>query len=111
MKTNLVRTALATALALPSLAFFSNAASAGPADFVVYNMSNVPMVSLRVSSSHRSNWGRNLLGPSLNPGGSVRVNVNEPGCEHDIQATFANGNVVQRGNVNFCRIKRFNFNP
>jgi hypothetical protein len=110
MKTNFIRTALATAVAIPSLAFFSNTASAGQADFVVRNMTNEAIVRLQVSSSNRSDWGPDLLGSGrLNPGESATVRVNEPGCRHDIRATFSDGQVLQRGNVNFCNINTYTF--
>jgi hypothetical protein len=110
MKANFVRTAVATAMAIPSLAFFSNAASAGRADFVVRNMSDVPMVRLQVSSSNRSDWGRDLLRSStVDPGESVTVRVNEPGCIHDIRATFATGQVLEEGGVNLCEVDSYTF--
>jgi hypothetical protein len=110
MKTNLVRTALAAAMAIPTIGVFSSAASAGRADFVVRNMTEIPMVSLQVSSSHRSDWGADILGNgNIDPGDSAVVRVNEPGCIHDIRATFANGVVAEQGRLNLCETESYTF--
>lgn len=110
MKSRLLRTAIATAIAIPSLAFFSNAASADKADFVVHNNYNSPMVQLQISSSQQSDWGPDILdADTLDPGESTTVFVAEPGCLHDIRATFADGQVAEEGNVNFCEADSYIF--
>jgi hypothetical protein len=112
MKTSLVRTAIATALAVPSIALLANIASAGRQDFMIRNMTDFTIVRLYVSSSSSSEWEEDVLHSDvLKPGRSMKLRFGEDtqDCIHDIKAVFNDGDAVERRGVDLCSTNSFTF--
>ena len=79
---------------------------------VVNNTSEV-MTKFQASNIKHKNWEEDILGQdTLNPGSSVRVNINDgsSSCMFDLRATFEDGQTVVRNGVNVCKVGTWTIN-
>lgn len=78
----------------------------------IHNQTGWTMTSLFVSDPGRDDWRGDLLtrGP-LATGESVLINIDDGqgGCVYVLRAEFANGQALERADVNACRIADYYF--
>lgn len=80
-------------------------AASGDPTFRLNNRASVTMQELYVSSSNDNGWGPDRLGQNVLPGGRafvVRLPMGQ--CVNDIRAVFANGQALERRQVNTCAL-------
>lgn len=101
MLTSTLRLTLATlALAATTLS-----AQAQDRHLRIHNDTGLTLYKFQSTNSGAKNWGRDVMGSKvLANGGSMRLNFdNQYGyCEFDFKATFEDGTVLQKANVNVC---------
>ena len=71
----------------------------------IHNDTGLTLYKFQSTNSGAKNWGRDVMGSKvLSAGGSMRLNFdNTYGyCEFDFKATFEDGTVLQKANVNVC---------
>lgn len=76
----------------------------------VVNLTNVTIQTVNATNVGRADWGIDLLGQHVIPGGqTVVINVEDRTgyCRYDFRAIFANGNIVVRNRVNVCEVARW----
>ncbi len=79
----------------------------------VINSTGVTLTHLYSTNSGRADWGGDLLGSSVIPSGSGVVVDFDDGtgaCLFDIRARFADGDVVDRRQINVCQVSTLTFN-
>ena len=92
-------------LALPAIAQQSN----NP-DFRLNNRGAQAINEIYVSSSADQNWGQDRLGVNiLPPGQSFMVVLPAGQCMNDVRVIWADGQNVERRQVNTCDITDMNF--
>lgn len=108
MRTTGVKLALAGCV----LAAFGSAAVAENRDVRIINETGVTIYRFYSTNSGADHWGSDVMGNSTLPSGSA-MNLNFDNkygyCEFDFRAEFADGEVLQRDNVNVCEIGEYTY--
>lgn len=96
-------------LALAGLALVASVVASGAQDrrVRIHNDTSVTLYRFYSTDSGSDRWGSDVMGSStLEPGRSMRLNFdNDYGyCLFDFKAEFADGQVLERREVNVCEI-------
>jgi hypothetical protein len=73
----------------------------------IHNDTGVTIYRFYSTNSGAKKWGNDVMGSSTLPSGSsMRLNFDNKYnyCEFDFRAEFADGDVLQKNNVNVCQI-------
>lgn len=100
---------IATALATM---FISTAAMAEDLSFVLTNLTGVDITEFYVSHSGSSQWEENLLSGAYLPAGNeveVWITDGRSVCDYDIQAVFADGDVLEEYELDLCELGSYTF--
>ena len=94
-------------LSLATLALVATTLSAQAYDrhVRIHNDTGLTLYRFQSTNSGAKRWGSDVMGSKVLPnGGSMRLNFdNSKGyCNFDFKATFEDGTVLQKGNVNVC---------
>ncbi len=79
----------------------------------VVNNTSSTMVKFQASNTSRKSWEEDILGQEvLDPGESVRVNINDGTgyCIFDLKATFKGGATAIRRGINVCKVGTWTIN-
>lgn len=79
---------------------------------MVHNNTGVTLTHLYSTNSGESSWGGDILGSSVIPSGeAVMVDFDDGSgaCLFDVKARFADGDEVERRQINVCQISHLNF--
>lgn len=98
------------ALALPLLAAGGPAMAQDPS-FRLNNRTGQTINEVYVSSSRLSDWGRDLLGANvLQNGQTLTIRIPAGQCLNDIKVVYANGQTMERMQINTCQLTDVNLN-
>jgi hypothetical protein len=80
---------------------------------LVVNAGDDAIFTLRVGHFEPADWSDDILGFSdvidVSRGRVIRVPYDPGACSYDLQATYRNGAVVVKHNVNLCTVDRIDF--
>jgi hypothetical protein len=92
--------------------FLSTAAMAEDLSFVLTNLTGVDINEFYVSHSGSNHWEENLLAGAYLPSGNeveVWITDGRSVCEYDIQAVFADGDVLEDYELDLCDLGSYTF--
>lgn len=76
--------------------------------FILENKSRVNMTEFYASPSGAKNWETDILDDDvLLSGKNTEISIDDPErttCNYDFQAKFADGDVVEKYNINICKL-------
>lgn len=80
---------------------------------LIVNAGDDAIFALRIGHAAQSDWGDDLLGMTgvidVSRGRTIRVRFDPATCAYDLQATYRNGTVVIKRDVNLCAVERVDF--
>jgi hypothetical protein len=80
---------------------------------LIVNAGDDAIFSLKVGHAASSSWGDDVLGFSgvieVSRGRVIRVSFDAAQCVYDLQATYRNGSVVVKHDVDLCKADRIDF--
>jgi len=80
---------------------------------LIVNSGDDAIFALRVGHAAAGDWGNDILGFAdvidVSRGRVVRVSFDDASCTYDLQATYRNGTVVVRRDLNLCTATRVDF--
>ncbi len=80
---------------------------------LVVNAGDDAIFALRVGHAQQAAWGDDVLGFSeiidVSRGRVVRMPFDPSACRYDVAATYRNGAVVVKRDVNLCTVTRIDF--
>lgn len=92
--------------------FLSTAAMAEDLSFVLTNLTSSDINEFYVSHSGTSEWEENLLSGAYLPAGNeveVWITDGRSVCHYDIQAVFADGDVLEEYDLDLCDLGSYTF--
>ncbi|CEJ14929.1 hypothetical protein BN1110_05264 [bacterium YEK0313] len=109
-----------TGLAMAAAAVLAGTATASACDrgaevcsFRLINNTGVELYSFWASPSRVSSWENDILGDdTLGAGRAVNVNLSDGrrDCVYDFKFKFSDGDIVERRQINICRLGRYTLN-
>ena len=102
---------LASALAIPAVALFAQAAHAEDLQFTLKNDSSSRLVQFYVEAASVNTWGENILYHSIKSGesGKVLIEDGKTTCTYDIKGVFADGSHIEEENINLCELGSYTY--
>jgi hypothetical protein len=101
----MLKSTLRLSLAAIALAATTFSAQAYDRHVRIHNDTGLTLYKFQSTNSGAARWGSDVMGSKVLPNGSsMRLNFdNAYGyCEFDFKATFEDGTVLQRANINVC---------
>ena len=101
----MLKSTLRLSLAAMVLAATTLSAQAYDRHLRIHNDTGLTLYKFQSTNSGAPRWGSDVMGSSVLPNGSsMKLNFdNADGyCEFDFKATFEDGTVLQKANVNVC---------
>ena len=102
----------AAVLALAAGAAFAQSGDGQDRRVRIINDTGVTMTHFYASDSRSSDWEEDILGRDVLPSGrSVVINIDDGSgaCIYDFRARFADGDVLERFQINVCRISEYRY--
>ena len=106
LKTFLTSVAV-TALVIPSVLANTSKVLAEDITILLENKTRANMTEFYASPSGVKNWENDILGDNvLRSGKTIEINFNDERttCIYDFQAKFADGDVVEKYDINICKL-------
>ena len=106
LKTFLTSVAV-TALVIPSVLANTSKVLAEDITILLENKTRANMTEFYASPSGVKNWENDILGDDvLRSGKTIEINFNDERttCIYDFQAKFADGDVVEKYDINICKL-------
>ncbi|MBC5795230.1 hypothetical protein H5968_08720 [Sphaerospermopsis sp. LEGE 00249] len=106
LKTFLTSVAV-TALVIPSVLANTSKVLAEDITILLENKTRANMTEFYASPSGVKNWENDILGDDvLRSGKAIEINFNDERttCIYDFQAKFADGDVVEKYDINICKL-------
>lgn len=94
-------------LVIPSVLGNTSKVLAEDITFTLENETKVYMTEFYASPSDIENWENDIFGDDvLGPGDNAEININDERrtCNYDFKAKFADGDVVERYNIDICEL-------
>ena len=94
-------------LIIPSVIGNTSKVLAEDITFLLENKTRANMTEFYASPSGVKNWENDILGDDvLRSGKAIEININEERttCIYDFQAKFADGDVVEKYDINICKL-------
>ncbi|MEY3256376.1 MAG: hypothetical protein RLZZ29_1511 [Cyanobacteriota bacterium] len=94
-------------LVIPSVIGNTSKVLAEDITFTLENKTRVNMTEFYASPSGVKNWENDILGDDvLGSGKATEININDERttCNYDFQAKFADGDVVEKYNIDICKL-------
>ncbi len=80
---------------------------------LIVNAGDDAIFALRVGHAAQAEWGDDILGVTevvdVSRGRMIRISFDSAACTYDLQATYRNGTVVVKRDVNLCTAERVDF--
>lgn len=102
----------AAVLALAATSAFAQSGDGNDRRVRIINDTGVVMTHFYASASNQSDWQEDLLGSNVLPSGSsVVANIDDGSgaCLYDFRARFADGDVLERFQINVCQISEYRY--
>ncbi len=80
----------------------------------IVNKTGMTMTHFFASNSGSRSWEEDILGrDTLADGDTVTVDIDDGtgACKFDFKAVFDNGQSLERGNIDVCKVTTFTYNP
>ncbi|MHB8147893.1 MAG: hypothetical protein ACYDGM_11630 [Vulcanimicrobiaceae bacterium] len=88
-------------------------ASAKTRVVLVVNAGNAPIFSLRIGHAAQKAWSGDLLAFNqaidVSSGVELPINFDPVTCAYDVQATYEDGHVAVKRDIDLCSVRRLNF--
>jgi len=94
-------------LVIPSVLANTSKVLAEDITFLLENKTRANMTEFYASPSGVKNWEDDILGDDvLRSGKTIEININDESgtCIYDFQAKFADGDVVEKYDINICKL-------